>query len=233
MNQNAPKTFTTIDGNTLMSQQFEPLKFSVEKILPNGLFILAGSPKVGKSWLSLDLCQAVATGGAIWDYPAVSGDVLYLALEDNYSRLQGRLAKFETDGQDISRLHMATSSFGIHDGLLEQMNNFLTAYPQTQLIVIDTLEHIRNGGMDKSLYSYDYQDMTKLRQITSKHDVTLLLVHHTRKTKDADPLNKISGSTGLIGAVDGAFVLEKISRIENGAVLTIANRDTENFCFVC
>jgi hypothetical protein len=232
MNQKAqvPKTFTTIDGNSLMAQQFAPLKFSVEKILPHGLFILAGSPKIGKSWLALELCQAVTTGGGLWEFPAKKGTALYLALEDNHSRLQGRLSKFEIGAQDISRLHMATSSFGIHNGLLEQMHNFLTAHPETRLIVVDTLEHIRNGDMDKSIYSYDYQDMTKLREITSKHNVTLLLVHHTRKTRDSDPLNKISGSTGLVGAVDGAFVLEQIRRIENGAYLTIANRDTETYC---
>ena len=71
MNQNEPKTFITLDGNTLMTQAFEPLRFSVEKILPHGLFILAGSPKIGKSWMSLDLCQAVATGGKLWDFNAI------------------------------------------------------------------------------------------------------------------------------------------------------------------
>jgi hypothetical protein len=214
-----------------MAQEFEPLKFSVEKILPHGLFILAGSPKVGKSWLALDLCQAVATGGKLWEFPAEQSSALYLALEDNYNRLQGRLGKFEAAVLDISRLHLATTSFGIHDGLIEQIHHFLATHAKTNLIVIDTLEHIRNGGMEKTLYSYDYQDMTKLREITSKHKVTLLLVHHTRKTSDADPLNTISGSTGLIGAVDGVFVLEKASRTENAARLTIANRDTEGFCF--
>jgi hypothetical protein len=180
--------------------------------------------------LALELCQAVTTGGGLWEFPAEKGTALYLALEDNHSRLQGRLSKFEIGAQDISRLHLATSAFGIHNGLLEQMNNFLTTHPETRLVVVDTLEHIRNGDMDKSLYSCDYQDMTKLWEITSKYDVTLLLVHHTRKTRDSDPLNKISGSTGLVGAVDGAFVLEQISRIENGAYLTIANRDTETYC---
>ena len=85
--------------------------------------------------------------------------------------------------------------------------------------------------MDKTLYSYDYQDMCKLRDITNKHKLTLLLVHHTRKMHDSDPLNTISGSTGLIGAVDGVLVLEKAKRTENSARLTIANRDTEGFCF--
>ena len=87
-NANAPKTFTIIDGNTLMEQEYEPLQFAVEKILPHGLFILAGSGKIGKSWLSLDLCVNVATGGKLWEFSSEPGDVLYLALEDNYPRLQ-------------------------------------------------------------------------------------------------------------------------------------------------
>ena len=229
-----PKVFSTLDGQTLMAQQFEPLRFAVEKILPHGLFILAGSPKVGKSWLALDLCKAVATGGKLWEFPAVQGDVLYLALEDNYNRLQNRLKKIDGESEkDISRLHLGTASFGIHDGLIEQTHNFIAGNPGTNLIVIDTLEHIRKGDFEKSktLYTYDYQDMTALREITNKHKVTLILVHHTRKMYDPDPLNTISGSTGLIGAVDGIFVLEKAKRTENGGKLTIANRDTEGFCF--
>ncbi len=231
MSQAEPKTLSTLDGNTLMAKEFMPLRFTVDKILPHGLFILAGSPKIGKSWLALDLCHAVATGGSLWDFAAGQGDVLYLALEDNHQRLQNRLRQMEAEKLDISRLHMATASFGLQDGLLEQIHNFVAANPGTNLIAIDTLEHIRNGDQSANLYSCDYRDMTRLREITDKHPLTLLLIHHTRKMSDPDPLNTISGSTGLVGAVDGVFVLEKARRTEDGATLTIANRDTEGFCF--
>lgn len=229
--EKTPKFLTTLDGNTLMAQTYEPIRFTVQNILPHGLFILAGSPKIGKSWLSLDICQSVATGGSLWDFQADQGDVLYLALEDNYSRLQNRLKQMEAEKLDISRLHMATASFGIQDGLLEQIHNFVAANPGTNLVAIDTLEHIRNGEQTSNLYACDYRDMNRLREITNKHRLTLLLIHHTRKMYDPDPLNTISGSTGLIGAVDGVFVLEKAKRTGDGAKLTIANRDTEGFCF--
>ena len=114
-NQNqttAPKTFTTIDGNSLMAQEYEPLQFTIEKILPHGIFIFAGSPKVGKSWLTLDMCRAISTGGKLWDFTTTQGDTLYLALEDKYNRLQGRLKKMKADNLDISRLHLTTASFG-------------------------------------------------------------------------------------------------------------------------
>ena len=186
---------------------------------------------MGKSWLALDLCKAVATGGKLWDYRAEQGDVLYLALEDTFNRLQNRLKQVGVDNESVSKLHLATTSHGIHDGLLAQIHHFIAEFPNTSLIVIDTLEHIRNGTLDKNLYAYDYNDMNRLREITDKYKLTLLLVHHTRKMRDPDPLNTISGSTGLVGAVDGVFVLEKENRIENAARLTIANRDTEGFCF--
>jgi len=230
-NQAAPKTFDIIDGNTLMAQQYEPLQYAVEKILPHGLFILAGSGKIGKSWLSLDLCVNVAAGGRLWDFSSEQGDVLYLALEDNFPRLQDRLNKIEAASVDISRLKLTTAAFGISSGLLEQTHAHLSNYPDTKLIVIDTLERIRDTEFDKNIYACDYRDMTTLRGITDKHKLTLLLIHHTRKLHDDDPLNTLSGSMGLVGSVDGVFVLEKDTRTGQDAKLTIANRDTEGFCF--
>jgi hypothetical protein len=230
--QNAePKVFHTIDGNSLMAQEYEPLQFAIERILPHGIFVFAGSPKVGKSWLTLDMCQAISTGGRLWDFAAVQGNVLYLALEDKYSRLQGRLKQMEVDRLDISRLHLTTASWGMQSGLFEAVYNFIDTYPSTNFIAIDTLEKIRDSGRDSDVYSCDYSDMSKLREITDRHKLTLLLVHHTRKMYDPDPLNTVSGSTGLIGAVDGALVLAKDRRTGNKAKLTISNRDTESFCF--
>jgi hypothetical protein len=135
------------------------------------------------------------------------------------------------DNLDISRLHLTTASFGMTSGLFEAVQNFIATNPGTNFIAIDTLERIRDGGRDRDIYSCDYSDMNKLREITDKHKLTLLLVHHTRKMYDPDPLNTVSGSTGLIGAVDGAFVLSKDKRTSNKAKLIISNRDTESFCF--
>ena len=139
-----PKTFVTVNAADLMEQEFEPLQFAVDKILPHGLFILAGSGKIGKSWLALDICAAVSSGSKLWDFAAEQGEVLYLALEDNYSRLQGRLKKIEDDNTDIERLHLTTASLGINSGLLEQTHNFLAEYPNTKMIIVDTLERIRD-----------------------------------------------------------------------------------------
>lgn len=120
----------------------------------------------------------------------------------------------------------------IQDGLIVQVANFIKQYPNTTLIVIDTMQHIRNNGNDKNAYVSDYRDMDILRQITSHFNVALLFVTHTRKMDDPDPLNTISGSTGLVGAVNGVFILEKETRTANGGKLTITNRDTEGFVFL-
>lgn len=221
----------TITASTLMNTQFDPLSFSIEKLLPQGIFILAGSGKIGKSWLALDMCVAVATGGELWNFHATQGDVLYLALEDTHPRLQSRLQRIQEENINTDKLHLAVSSLGISDGLIQQIKAFVLENPSTKLIVIDTLERIRNTDQDKSMYACDYRDMTALREITNAHAVTLLLVHHTRKMYDPDPLNTLSGSTGLVGAVDGVWVLEKEKRIGDKGKLTIANRDTEGYCF--
>ena len=236
------KTFATIDAHTLMQQEFEPLQFTIDKILPHGLFIFAGSGKIGKSWLSLDICRAVAAGDKVWDFQAQKGEVLYLALEDNYRRLQDRLKKIgvsisasqedlTASSNEVTGFHLATASFGISTGLLEQVHDFMVTHPNIKLLVVDTLERIRDTALDNSLYSCDYRDMMALREITDKYKLTLLLVHHTRKAHDSDPLNTLSGSMGLVGAADGILVLQKVKRVGDRAVLTIANRDTEEFCF--
>jgi RecA-family ATPase len=223
----------SVDINTIRNMEHKPLQYTVNGILPHGLFILAGSPKVGKSWLVLDVCIAVAVGGDIWGYRASQNGVLYYALEDNWRRINERVNQLDTDNTDMSNFRVKLSAPGIGTGLIEEIERHMVNFPNTSLIVIDTFEHIRNRDTTKqTLYSADYSDIKTLRSITNKYEVTLLLVHHTRKMNDEnDPINNVSGSTGLTGATDGNWVLEKIKRTENHAKLTIDNRDTEGFCF--
>ena len=223
----------TITAKDLLTQHIDPLGFTIDSILPHGLFILAGSSKIGKSWLALDMCHTVATGDLLWDYPATQGDALYLALEDNNKRLQDRLNKISPvrDFNVGTDIHFVTKAQKIGDGLAEQINKFLDAHPQTKLIVIDTLQYIRNTGKFTGTYSGDYHDMDALREIIADRELTMLLITHNHKSDDADPLNRVVGSTGLIGAVDGVFVLEKSKRASSTAKLTIANRDTKGYQF--
>ncbi len=220
----------TVSAKDLLTQPLEPIRFIIDAILPEGLFILGGNGKIGKSWLALDMSNCVASSDLFWNFQAAQGDVLYLALEDHNRRLQERLIKLapECDIDSDTDIHFVTKVKKLGCGLAEQITEFLDAHPQTRLVVIDTLKYIRNNGQSTGNYSGDYNDMDALREIIAGRELAMLLITHTNKARSADPLNAISGSTGLTGAADGVFVLEKIKRSGEAALLNIVNRDTES-----
>ena len=217
------KRLQTIDGESLMSLPLTPLNFVVDTLLSQGLHILAGSPKVGKSWLALWLCLCVAKGEPVWNFPTFRGSVLYLCLEDSYSRIQNRLLDI-TDNAPAD-LCFATVSEKLHSGLEEQIEGFLGAHPDTALVVIDTLQRIRAVGNEANPYASDYRDIGVLKALADQHRIAVLLIHHLRKMNDDDPMNMISGTTGLSGATDSNFVLRRSKRRENTATLYCTGRD--------
>lgn len=220
------KKFETMDAETLMSTPMEPLRFIVCGLLPQGLHILAGSPKIGKSWLALWICLQAAKGNPVWDFETHKCDVLYLCLEDSFARIQNRL--FEITDEAPSNLHFAVMSDAIGNGLEVQIEAFLGEHPGTGLIVIDTLQKIRrNISTSVNPYAADYYDITALKQIADRHKLSIVLVHHLRKTGDSDPLNMISGTTGIAGGADSNFILRKEKRTENTATLICTGRDIE------
>ena len=212
----------TIDGETLMSQPLTPLNFVVDTLLSQGLHILAGSPKVGKSWLALWLAVTVAKGDPVWGMGVKQGTTLYLCLEDSTLRIQNRL--FEITEDAPANVHFTTNSNTLGKGLEEQLRAFLTEHPDTVLVIIDTLQMIRGAGYDNT-YANDYRDLSVLKHIADTHGISILLVHHLRKMNDDDPMNMISGTTGLSGATDSNFVLRKSQRRENTATLYCTGRD--------
>ena len=154
------KTLSTIDADTLMSTSLPPTRFIIDRLLPQGLHILAGAPKVGKSWLALWLCLQVAQGTSVWDFPTHGGTVLYLCLEDSLTRIQSRLFQITDDAPEA--LHFATIAAGIGEGLEEQLTSFLTQHPDTSLVVIDTLQRVRNTNDSGNPYANDYRDISVL-----------------------------------------------------------------------
>ena len=224
---------TSIDVNAIRNMEHKPLQFTINELLPQGLFLFSGSPKVGKSWLALDMGIAVATGGDLWGYEAEQAGVLYYALEDNFRRINDRINMLDGQNKDMINFRVKLSAPGLHDGLIEEVNNHMKKYPNTRFIILDTFENVRNGGRGSAnMYVSDYNDMKTLRKITDSHAITLMLIHHNRKGKDIDdPTNNISGSTGLTGGTDGNWVLEKAKREEIHAKFLIDNRDTDKFYF--
>ncbi len=217
------KLLEVVDGETLMDMQFPKSRFCIHSLLPQGVSILGGAPKIGKSWMVLDWCVRIAKGENVWNLPTEKGTVLYLCLEDSLTRIQDRLNCI-TD-EVPSNLYVATKSESIETGLLQQIQNFIITYTDTILIVIDTFQMIRNNS--ELSYANDYNEIGQLKRYADEIGISILLVHHLRKQGDSDPLNKLSGTTGISGAVDAAFVLDKDKRNENKANLLCTGRDIE------
>ena len=122
----------------------------------------------------------VSTGKALWGYEVLPGTVLYLALEDDFQRIQSRM--FMMYGvNDTDHLHFATAAGKIGNGLDEQLENFVREHPDTRLIIIDTMQKIREVGGETYSYASDYEVIGKLKQFAGKHCICVLTVHHTRK----------------------------------------------------
>lgn len=215
----------TIDAETLMTTVLPSTKFVVDRLLPEGLHILAGAPKIGKSWLALWLCLCVAKGESVWDFSVTKGTVLYLCLEDSLTRIQNRLFQITEDAPDT--LHFTTLAGSIGGGLEDQLKGFLTEHPGTALVVIDTLQKVRQPGENANPYASDYRDITALKRLADDYGIAILLIHHLRKMNDEDPLNMISGTTGISGATDSSFVLKERKRGSGEATLYCTGRDIE------
>jgi hypothetical protein len=218
------KKLETVSGEVLMSEPLAPLKFIADRLLPEGLFILAGSPKVGKSWLALQLCLAVSKGESFLNCKTEKSGVLYLCLEDSYQRIQSRLFDITEDAPPT--IHFTNLAHSIGEGLEEEIAKFVSTHFDTRLVVIDTLQMIRSGNVESS-YGNDYKELSSLHRLAQYFHITLLLIHHLRKAKSADPQERISGTTGISGCADGSFVLLKKKRGENFAVLSVTGRDIE------
>ena len=213
----------TVDGQTLMSQPLHPPNFVVDTLISQGLHILAGSPKVGKSWLALWLAVTVAKGEPVWNMTTKQGTTLYLCLEDTDHRIQNRL--FEITEDAPSSVHFCTECDLIGQGLEEQVETFLTAHPDTVLVIIDTLQMIR--PIHDATYANDYRDLSVLKRLADKHGIAILLIHHLRKEKAEDVFHRISGTTAISGAVDSSFTLVEEKRGSGRARLTCVGRDIE------
>ena len=218
---NAP--LRTVDGATLMSQPLHLPNFVVDTLLAQGLHILAGSPKVGKSWLALWLAVTVAKGEPVWNMTTKQGTTLYLCLEDSVLRIQNRL--FEITEDAPSSVHFCTECALIGQGLEEQVETFLTAHSDTVLVIIDTLQMVRPAR--DATYANDYRDLSALKRIADAYGIAILLIHHLRKETADDVFNRISGTTAISGAVDSSFTLVEERRGSGRARLTCVGRDIE------
>ena len=218
------KELMAVDGETLWDLEFPARRFCIRNLLPQGLCVLGGAPKVGKSWLVLDWSIRIAKGEPIWDMETSQGTTLHLCLEDTLQRVQHRV--YCMSDEAAHNAYFATAVGTLADDLEAQISSFLLSHPDTVLIVVDTFQMVRGNSVEPS-YGGDYQDMQKLKRIADAYNITVLLVHHLRKQSDRDPVNRLSGTTGISGAVDAVFVLDRKERGQNAALLVCTGRDVE------
>jgi hypothetical protein len=217
----------TITAAELMDMTFEPTRWVVPDVLPEGLSLLAGKPKKGKSWMALGMCEAVAAGGVAFGTRRVEqGDTLYLALEDNRKRLQKRLKKVLNGEPAPDRMHLHTEWPRLDEGGAEQLDEWLTNHPDARLVVIDTLAKIRRPASGANFYGEDYAALEKLLPLAAKHGVAIVVIHHLRKMAASDPMDEISSSTGLTAGVDGFLILRRTPG-SKGPTLFVDGRDIE------
>lgn len=210
----------------LYKQPIDPIPWVVEDLLAPGLYFLGGSPKVGKSWLALQLCLAVCRGAPFLGFRTRKSEVLYLALEDGPRRLHARALHLTEEAP--AGLHLCGHAPMIGQGLEQQLDQTLTDHPNIRLVIIDTLQKVRAVAGANASYGNDYQDAAALKALADRCNVCLLVIHHLRKMPDEDPFNRLSGTNGLTGAADGTIILIRQKRQEGTALLTATGRDIED-----
>lgn len=219
-----PAYLHTVSLTELYETTYESRPPVIDGLLYSGAYLFVGAPKVGKSFLMAQLAYHVSTGQKLWDYDVHQGTVLYLALEDDYQRLQARMFRMFGVG-GAANLRFAVYAKQLGAGLDEQLEKFVREHPDTRLIIIDTLQKIREAGGDAYSYANDYEIIGRMKQFADQKGVCVLLVHHTRKQLAGDKFEMISGTNGLLGCADGAFLLQKEKRTDLSATLDIVGRD--------
>lgn len=218
-------------ADVLMREHFPPVEYAVPGVIPEGYVVLAGPPKVGKSWLVLAILLAIALGsrvlGTIWAQDP--RPVLYLALEDSRRRMQRRLAHLGVDPDSGPALfHFATGDVPMSE-VIDVAATFLRDHAHERPVVcIDTLAMImRPAAPGQGAYERDYAMGTRLKELARLADgCTVIAVHHTRKAAADDWMDGVSGTNGVNGAADATLVVHRKRGADSGR-LSITGRDIE------
>lgn len=228
------KPIQSVTAAELDMMDIPPIEWIVEKILPVGLSMIGAPSKYYKSYMALGLCVAICKGGKFLDFDCNKHDCLYLDLESTKRRPKSRLNQILGPFlEKPDNLHIITGTDDpgrIGDGFEAQIEYQLQQHPKIKLIIVDVFQMIRQPAKkNQSGYDRDYDDFKVLKQIADKHEIGLMLIHHTRKMKDpSDVFNELSGSVGVMGALDCAWVITKDDRYSEEGTLHITGRDMES-----
>lgn len=213
------------DGTYLDGQTFAEVQYHVCRLIAEGLTLLVGPPKIGKSWLVLLLALAVAQGGrALGGIPVDARPVLYLALEDSDRRLQDRCRKLLYPGEVIPEsFHYVTR---VAPGeVVDTIRAWLRTHPGG-LVFLDTLGVVLPPATaGESSYQRDYRIGSELKALVDEYPgAALVVVHHSRKADAEDFVDAVSGTHGLAGSADAIVVLSR-KRHEGTGLLRVTGRD--------
>ena len=220
-----------VTGYELLGMKFADPVWLLPDILPEcGLFLISGKPKAGKSWFVLQLAMAVVQGGSFLGRDVPDGAVLYLALEDNWRRLQDRMMKLQPDADrhcaDFAGLAYRVVAPTVDMGLAAELTRVIAgSKKKIRLVILDTLQKVRGNGVAAgSQYALDYDVLGKLKRVADEQGICLVIVHHLRKADSDDVHDGVSGTNGIAGAADGSLVIVR-QRNTDAAVLHITGRD--------
>lgn len=211
------KKLELISSVEIMNTPMKKQRFIVDGMIYPGVHILSGDPKIGKSWMMMDMCLAVAKGEDFLGRKTEQGQVMYMALEDTFVSLQSRM--YELTDEPSENLFFILLANSIGSGLEEDLQECRKMFSDLKMVVIDTLQKIRNNIDTK--YGADYQELSVLKNIAYQLGIAIVLVHHNRKARDSNPNNLISGTNGIAGCADGLLVF---TRNGENAMLHISGR---------
>ncbi len=217
----------TISASDLQSQNFPPVRFVINRLLPVGLLLFAAPPKIGKSWMCLDAAIAVALGGQFLGSDCEQGDALFIGLEDSQRRLSERIGKLLPGQSWPQRLVLATKWPRADQGGLSKIREWAISVQKPTLVVIDVLTLFRaERRANSQVYEEDYRGIRPIQELAHELGIGIICVHHNRKQVSDDAFQMVSGSTAMTGAVDGTLLL---LRGGAGIELHLQHRDIEGF----
>ena len=223
-----PKFQPLLSAQALSTMLLAPLVYLVAGLLAQGLTILSSAPKLGKSFLCLQLCLALTAGEPFLGRRTERMGVIYMALEDGPRRLQDRMNAILKGKPVPPNLYFITETYQTDNGLYQAMDYYLAQDPSIKLVIIDTFQKVRSAGAMQGKYLFDSREVSGLKQYADNRDISILLVHHTRKASgEGDAHAKISGTQGLFGSCDTSIVLDKEKRNDSRATLHITGRDVQ------
>lgn len=202
-----------IKGNELQAMELPEPPCVIEGILPEGYTVMSAPRKIGKSWLALQMCMAVANGGTLLGRRAVQGQALYITLEETMDMSASRMRKVIGDSPCSENMVYCHGCKGIEDGFIEELDEVASQLPNLKLVVVDVLALI-DGTIQKGedVYHKDYRVGSTLKEWTKGKHLALVAITHVSKKKSDDPYDDTMGTGGVTGSADALIAIRRRER---------------------